>query len=310
MRIHARARGGNSTVDPVVSHNPKRNAVVFTIVLLASSLLSDAYFRRRADSSVLQALDLCEMNLVNDAKFQQHTGMAIIVNSHVKSSDATNCLANNMLSRGLNNTSTVIFVLGGAAEPTEQVDRHNFTWIRVTHDAIDFNGLIWAKDNFVGHWFVYVHDTVLFGKKINSILSRLQHSEPSTRKMRRHPSMNMGTYLTTDLRRAPVNERLAYIKQISGQLNTTEMKLQGLLDEDVVFKLLSAPTMGGWKFTITNWLFRMHRRVQGKREFDRIPIDVYGSGTLRAQSYHPNLDLFKFSANYDYHRSGKVVILN
>ena len=293
---------------------PASISYAFTLVLMPSLLLSNAYFRQRAVASASHDFGVCERNLMSETEYHHvariPTGMTIIVNSHVKSSLATECLVGNMLSLGLNGTCRVIFVLGGAAEPSERVDHHNFTWIWVTHDAVDLNGLIWAQESFDGRWFVYVHNTTLFGMKVNAILVKLRSSEPRTQKLRRYPSMNMGTYLTTDLRRSPVKERLAYIKHTYDQLNITERKLQAVLDEDIVFKLLSAPTMGGWRFTITNWLFRLHRRLEGQREFDRRLFDTYGSGTLRDSRYHPNLDLFKFTANYDYHRSGKVVVRN
>lgn len=304
---------------PLLIGTNTRSVLKFTLVVLSSFLIICVRTFRESQPSLAltgtHAIDICDRSgeiagIIPRQGKGMATGLTIIVNSHVGSSHATDCLVTNMLSLGLNSTCSVIVVLGGAKEPNERVDDNDIRWISVTHDTVDLNGLIWASESFDDRWFVYVHDTVAFGRKINSVLMKLHSSLPSTRKLRRYPSMNMGTYLTTDLRRPRVHEKLDHIKHLYATLNSTERKLQAILDEDVVFKAVSAPTMGGLRFATTNWLFRLFRSLQGKKEFDDIPVDVYGTGTLRTSRYHPNLDLFKFTANFNFAKSGNVVTRN
>lgn len=145
----------------------------------------------------------------------QEISAKVVINSHASSGVARSTLEHNLLEHRVNQLCEIIFVIGGESSHYERRghgQKRNIRWIGVEYNAIDFNGLIWASEKLgEKDWFLYVHDTVKFGKDISVILRSLKKA---TKSMLAHVSMSIGTYLVRDLQKDEIRGKLKeYIRK-------------------------------------------------------------------------------------------------
>ena len=248
----------------------------YMLIIIACVCVLAVIFSRQAEGAVADIL-------VPRSQIFFHgeaPAVKIIVNSQ-QSDVAREFLLKSLLEYRVNDITDIIFVVGGEYSTYDRRGHgrmRNIRWVGVEYNAIDFNGLIWASENLgEKDWFLYVHDTVRFGQNFRRILQGLSMA---TNKMLYSISMNMGTYLVHDLKRTKIRAKLVELKDSREPIAVK--KKQAIIEEDVVFKMLASPVIGG----------------NDTRHVVAGPSDVYGTGTQRITEYYANLDLYKFKANW------------
>lgn len=198
--------------------------------------------------------------------------LKLVINSHIKSEHAQKLLYDNLIKLSIHKIIDIIFVVGDSNEYCDKIDENNIRWIFMLPNYIDFTGIIWSSDNLNDDdCILYLHDTIMFGsdllfKKLNFETKRL---------LTNSPSMNMGTYMVSDLNR--VKKILIYS---IGTKTSNELKTYCVRNEDFIFKVLKIKGAYTNKSIITG------------------PYDIYKTGVMRRQEYYEEIDLYKFKANW------------
>lgn len=204
----------------------------------------------------------------------------LIINSHSKSLQAQKKLHDNLIEIKLHEHFDIIFVIGDSdvtkKDDADRKDHNNIRWIHVSYNLVDFTAILWASYNLSDNdWIFNVHDTVMFGPRI---IDNMNSFEKKTTSLINNPSMNMGTYLISDLKKIAHNLENRY-----KSMTIKQIKAQGVYDEDIIFKTFKSPVMKN---------FNMKDVIIKK------PYDVYGSGVLRIEEYYPHVDMYKYKANW------------
>jgi len=199
---------------------------------------------------------------------------ALVITSHARNATARQeCL------RSLPSPSPLpIIVVIGGHDAHDAFEENGVTVVHVTHNSIDFTGLIALLElPALRHdSYFYVHDTTRAGPGfIDRILSLPDYDTASFAL----PSMNIGLYSHAALER--------HRDTVLGFKNTCECdhehKKLCVAQEDCVFRANRA-----------NHVF-----LTAFRAGHGPPQDYYGTGVLRVAEYYACVDLWKLKANWE-----------
>ena len=201
-----------------------------------------------------------------------YENLKVVINSHKNSKLAQKKLYENIIELGIHKIVSIVFVIGDSENVKDIKDENGVRWVQTLGNYIDFNGILWAADNLESNdCILYLHDTIKFGS--NRIFNYI---DMTTKMLKEHPNMNMGTYVVEDLKKIK-----DAIERKYHNLDANEIKAIGVYDEDIIFRTFQIST------TITN----NDPIISG-------PEDVYGTGTNRIIEYYEEIDLYKYKANW------------
>lgn len=207
--------------------------------------------------------------------------ISICINSHVGNTTAVDKLI-----ASLHLTPFPILVVVGNNHENKVLCANNVHYAYVTHNSIDFTGLIYICETqnlpiTNPKYWLYLHDTCecnieVFNSWCNNILTSY---DGDTIPLTTHPSMNIGIYKHADL----MNLKQDIIKYKSSDLPSTveiqKLKTKGVPDEDWIFKKL-----------------RCQKYLSVRQTSP--PTDVYGTGVKRITEYYPTVGIYKYKANW------------
>jgi len=173
----------------------------------------------------------------------------------------------------------VVVVVGGHdAYSHEVVD--GITYVKANHNSIDNTALIAVVEypffNRYSSYF-YLHDTCKVGPLFFEVIRSLSPASSIKLKTPYGKSMNIGYYTS-----AVVHSGHAFLTSMKGDNpeQLADLKVRCITTEDWLFK--HDPTC-----TYLDVAMIVYP-----------PIDPYGTGVARRVEYYPEIDLFKFKANW------------
>lgn len=206
----------------------------------------------------------------------------VVINSTLANAHARRILLDSLQRDGDNDTKEIIVVVGGcaASDVILHPGARSHMEVRVTHNSIDFTGLIALYelgDGALPDRFLYIHDTCRAGPRFwDCARHALEHYSLATLT---GPSMNMGVY-SREYVQAVGAEMVATLKNDAPD-RVQEYKRLGVDMEDFVFKRFPTAV----------------ERLPG-RIVVHPPRDVYGNGIPRLTTHCTALDLDKYQANW------------
>jgi hypothetical protein len=207
--------------------------------------------------------------------------MKIVINSHTKSNIALQHLLESLKENDINYCDVIVVIGGYYNLNNYEISKdENITYIHANHNSIDFTGLITLLElyNNTNEYYVYLHDTCKIGKNFYNKIKSIDLTNVSSIKINKKFSMNIGIYS-----QRIINEFRDFLLSKKNTNENECMKYKSVdFNEDYIFnndqnnKLLD--NYDGLNYTG--------------------PSDYYNTGTMRIVEYYPNLDLYKFKANW------------
>lgn len=232
-----------------------------------------------------------------------------LINSHIKNKDIVlNKLINSFTLNNIHKED--ILVVFGNSDRIFFEKNNFYNILGVPHNSIDFTALIAVIEHVYSlidnnfsipdYWF-YLHDTCELGKDFitlfNKYLENINLNNINTLPLTYYKSMNMGLYKYTFLlnnkntifqlrsHNHPFNEEIQHLKKI------------GVFKEDFIFYLNKENIKN-------NKIFQ--NSFSNNNDKDRIifnnqlPQIIYeNSNILRIIEYFPNIDFYKYKANWE-----------
>lgn len=206
--------------------------------------------------------------------------MKFVISSHINGYKLTYPkLIPSLIASGIN-LSDVFFVIGGCDHTHQLINNDNINIIHVTHNSMDFTGLISIIDlNIVSDYWFLLHDTCIVGPEFSNYLQSFTNDSPAI-SLSYDLSMNMGSY------------RWDYLQEIKSELlkfKNLDNSLSGLL----TFKsrMVECEDIFLHSFRSTNHYCTSPRVI--------LPYNnIYNTGIDRIIEYFPGIDLYKIKANW------------
>jgi hypothetical protein len=203
----------------------------------------------------------------------------ILVNSYIKNGKAVETLIESMRIAPMFDLFEIVVVVGGHdAYSHEIVD--GIVYVKANHNSIDNTALLAVVEYpFFSKYssYFYLHDTCKVGPLFFEAIRSLSPASSIKLKTPYGNSMNIG-YYTTEV----IHSNREFLNSMRGDKpgQLSELKARCVTTED--------------------WLFK-HDPTGAQLDVAMIvnpPIDPYDTGVLRRVEYYPELDLFKFKANW------------
>jgi hypothetical protein len=218
--------------------------------------------------------------------------MKIVINSHSKSNIALQHLLESLKKNDIY-FCDIIVVIGGhfnlsnyeITKSENENENENITYIRANHNSIDFTGLIALLElykNNISEYYVYLHDTCRIGKDFYNKIKSLDLTNVTSIRINTRFSMNIGIYSQSIINNF---ENFLLSTKNTDENLCMKYKIDGVKWEDYIFKNDK-----------NNIILENYNSSQYKNRTD--PVDYYKTGTMRIIEYYPNLDLYKFKANW------------
>jgi hypothetical protein len=203
----------------------------------------------------------------------------ILVNSYIKNGKAVESLVESMRSAPMFDAFEIVVVVGGYDAYSHEV-LDGIVYVKANHNSIDNTALLAVLEypffNKYSSYF-YLHDTCKVGPLFFEAVAALPPASSIKMKTPYGTSMNIGYYTS-----AVIRSGHAFLTSMRGDNpdQIAELKLRCVLTEDWLFK--QDPTCTHLDVAMTVYP----------------PIDPYGTGVPRRVEYFPEIDLFKFKANW------------
>lgn len=219
--------------------------------------------------------------------------ICILINAYNYPDKATNILINSIRS---NTNLNILIVSHGKNTRFQKID-YNIYNLQVVHNSIDFTALIAVvehqdllmKNDFLHRSWFYLHNTTKFGKSFNPSKIRKE-----TCKLKKYPSMNIGTYLHQDLIKC---KDILLDKKSSNNPSKDEikkLKIMGIGSEDCIFKYLEKHKYIG--------TYCKKPKIEKEKK-------IYSDNVLRRTEYYKELDLYKYKANWGQRNNNPILSL-
>lgn len=210
--------------------------------------------------------------------------ISIVINSHIKNVDIPlkNLLSTIKQNNNSNNNINIYAIIGGCNK-FKEYNIDNIKYIEVTHNSIDFTGLITLIEYEIikTEWFFYLHDTCKVGKRFYDYILKICPllKKNYTYSFTRH-SMNMGFYNINILLK--YKEKLLILKNNSNNI------------EDIIKYKKLGVSYEGFIFILNK---ENHLILKCTKIIDS-PKYIYSDKILRITEYYKELDLYKYKANW------------
>lgn len=209
--------------------------------------------------------------------------MKIVINTYYKNTIALNHLLESMQQCEEYNNYEIIVISGGFynLDNYEIKKNNNLTMITCNHNSIDFTGLITLLELFHENeddYYFYMHDTCKVGNNFYKKLKSINLSNVSSIRIYKGDSMNIGVYSQKIIN---TFKDFLLSKKNTDEKRCAEFKVNSA--EDHIFKNDSN------NIVLDNF--------EGSYIIDG-PCNYYSSGVMRRVEYYPNIDIYKFKANY------------
>jgi len=199
----------------------------------------------------------------------------IVVNSNINNFDTTSKMIQSSKTY-IDNKDSFIFIVGGCEHEAKE---NNIIYTKL--NSFDLTGLIYMLKNSdtinENELFFYCHDTCDFGDGFyEKVLNVSKDGSPKRLYIKAIESMFIGLY---DL--AVLNKFSKHILEYENYSNDFEVlnKIKSSLISKESFILKNYPHI-----------------CRSRRDSD--PSDVYRNGVMRKTEYFPEIDLYKFKANW------------
>ena len=199
----------------------------------------------------------------------------IVINSNVNNFHTTGEKIKNSKTY-INNKDSFIFIVGGCEEESKE---DNIVYTKV--NSFDLTGLVYIlKNNTIvdeKELFFYCHDTCGFGDDFyEKILNASKEGLPKRLYFNAVESMFIGLY------------DLKILNKFSDHIIAYENYSN---DFEILNKIKSS------LISKESFILRNHPHICNVRQ-DFDPSDVYKNGVMRKTEYFPDIDLYKFKANW------------
>ena len=189
-----------------------------------------------------------------------------------------------------------IYVVEGGHQQNRKIE-HAVNYYHADHNSFDLTALISVVDLNIetDYWFL-LHDTCVVGTNFQNLISNVPHSLPEVLVLRNFPSMNMGLYKKDYLLRK---------KDVLFSMRNRDYSNEGVLaakkkaidEEDILFK---QKDIDGKVWVINPWLMK----IDGNYRISSTDAHNYYSD--RIVEYFPQVDLYKFKANFNMSRTNII----
>ena len=219
----------------------------------------------------------------NQITNQNNNDMIILINAYNYPDIATERLL-----KSLELFNLKILIVGYGPDIRLNKINSNTYHLQTIQNSIDYTALIAViehqlllkENNLIPKSWFYIHNTTEFGKKF-----KVQLLEAKTQPLVDFPSMNIGTYLHTDLL-----QHISFLKEVRSTDHPSKIELLQLKDkgfgyEDSLFKRIG-----------TSGVYNQTRIINS-------PQHIYSDKTLRRVEYYPDLDFYKYKSNWGQHNN-------
>lgn len=192
-------------------------------------------------------------------------------------------LVASLIESGINANNVHVFEGG---HETKHYSFSTFHHYLTDHNSIDFTALIEAAESTVktDYWF-FLHDTCLVGKMFKKLTENIPHFWPDAMPLKDYPSMSMGAYKANYLK-SKKGILQSYRNCSNDEASLKHFKEKAIQDEDILFKQSKRPVV------YNGWL------LQAGNGYERKDVSIPSIYTNRICEYFPQVDLYKFKANY------------
>jgi hypothetical protein len=213
--------------------------------------------------------------------------MQIVINSNKNFTKALDKLLSSLENCKEYNDYNIIVCIGGYYELNNNYEilklKDNLMYIKVSHNSIDFTGLITVLENekLFDNYFFYLHDTCVVGTNFLKILKEVSLENITTYKIKLRSSMNIGIYSLPIIKK---NSDFLLKQKNLDKSNEMTKKKSGVSLEDYIFK--------------NDNNVKVLNNPSGEHISRSKPIDYYNTGTMRVIDYYDGIDLYKIKANW------------